>query len=221
MNVKFVDLVDKGELTAFEVMNTATDLAVTGKRVAIYLLRDDHERYQNVSADKLFTIKRKGDPVHVKAHWDRHKIRGFGSGYVEVNYLDDVHSPRGRRYDCVFFDSRASEELLLNISHAVAGLSNSTFTFTEPGEVVDYRAVPFDPPEKMCGKESLARAIMLSFDFCSGASPHTITTHLRHTGIPVPEWLKQELGDLNSRHVLPKATRCVIIYKAMLEDYSK
>lgn len=76
--------------------------------------------------------------------------------------------------------------------------------------------VPLDAPEAMW--DGLPRAIMLWLDF-ERSTPRTLFDHLRHSGYDVPEWMREE-GELKALdHVPSKGTRCVLIYRAMVENW--
>lgn len=63
----------------------------------------------------------------------------------------------------------------------------------------------------------LARALVFALEIYS-PTPTGILTHLRMSGVDVPQWLLDEPEMKRRDHVLSKGTRAVIIYKAMLHD---
>lgn len=75
--------------------------------------------------------------------------------------------------------------------------------------------VPEVPTEDQWGGDSLARTLMRAFDM-GHLSSEAIMTNLQMSGWDIPEWLANELGPV-STHVLPKASRCVLIYRAMID----
>jgi hypothetical protein len=76
--------------------------------------------------------------------------------------------------------------------------------------------VPLDAPEAMW--TGIPRMIMLWLDF-NQPTPRKLFDLLRRTGHDVPEWMKAE-GELQAKdHVPSKGTRCVLIYRAMLENW--
>ena len=82
---------------------------------------------------------------------------------------------------------------------------------------IDYTP-PFNPTEEMWG--GLARSIMMWLDM-TPSTPRTLFKHLESSGIDIPEWLKSELEMTSLDHIPSKGTRCVLIYKAMMEDFYK
>ena len=82
--------------------------------------------------------------------------------------------------------------------------------------IEDMRTVPFTPTSEQWG--GLARGIMMCLDL-DAKTPRKMFDHLRLCGRTIPQWLRdeQEMQFLDS--VISKGTRCVIIYKAMLDDF--
>ncbi len=81
-----------------------------------------------------------------------------------------------------------------------------------------YKRVPLEATEEQWG--GLARDIMMAFDL-GAKSPKSILEQLermRCTWAELPQWLRDELRDPNSTSVLSKGTRCILIYRAMVED---
>jgi hypothetical protein len=78
------------------------------------------------------------------------------------------------------------------------------------------KAVPFEPTEDQWG--GLARAIMMWLDF-EPKTPRTLFAHLKASGHDIPQWLTDEPEMKNLDHTPSKGTRCVLIYKAMLDAY--
>jgi hypothetical protein len=86
-----------------------------------------------------------------------------------------------------------------------------------PGE--DVVLVPRVPTETMWGAGSLARALMMWIDINPRPTPTALFRHLDRTGVSVPQWLRDEpeMAPRCADHVISKATRCVMIYRAMLD----
>jgi len=63
----------------------------------------------------------------------------------------------------------------------------------------------------------LARQIMMWLDFGDKRTPRSLFRHLEMSGMPIPQWLRDEPEMQALDHVPSKGTRCAIIYKAMLE----
>ena len=82
----------------------------------------------------------------------------------------------------------------------------------------DLKMLPIEPLEIMW--DGLARSIMMWLDM-TPKTPRALFQHLRRTGVDIPEWLENEPELKNLDHVPSKGTRCVIIYRAMVEDYLK
>jgi hypothetical protein len=80
----------------------------------------------------------------------------------------------------------------------------------------DMVSVPRDAPEIMW--DGLPRAIMLWMDF-SKSTPRTLFHHLRCSGYEIPAWMEEEGELLALDHVPSKGTRCVLIYRAMIENW--
>lgn len=76
--------------------------------------------------------------------------------------------------------------------------------------------VPVDAPEKMW--DGLPRAIMMWLDM-GDRTPRALFQHLARSGVGIPEWLKNEPEMKHLNHVPSKGTRCVILYRAMLENW--
>lgn len=64
--------------------------------------------------------------------------------------------------------------------------------------------------------DGLARAIMMWLDM-HPKTPRALFAHLRATGEPIPQWLCDEPEMKALDHVPSKGTRCVIIYRAMID----
>jgi hypothetical protein len=79
-----------------------------------------------------------------------------------------------------------------------------------PGMVL----VPIDPTEEMWG--GLARSIMMWLDF-DRKTPGALFKHLEASGVEIPQWLRDEPEMKRLDHVPSKGTRCVILYRAMLD----
>jgi hypothetical protein len=76
--------------------------------------------------------------------------------------------------------------------------------------------VPVEAPEAMW--DGLPRAIMMWLDF-ERSTPRELFRHLKLSGYEVPDWMREE-GELQALdHVPSKGTRCVLIYRAMLENW--
>lgn len=76
--------------------------------------------------------------------------------------------------------------------------------------------VPLDAPEAMW--DGLPRAIMLWLDF-ERPTPRNLFQHLKSSGYEIPAWMREE-GELKALdHVPSKGTRCVLIYRAMVENW--
>lgn len=77
--------------------------------------------------------------------------------------------------------------------------------------------VPITPTEDQWN--GMARAIIRWLDFGTPPTPASLYKHLQRTGIPIPQWLKDEpeMGLLD--HAISAGTRTTLIYKAMLFDY--
>lgn len=73
-----------------------------------------------------------------------------------------------------------------------------------------------EPTEGMWG--GLARDLMMAFDMNPNQpTPRAIFTHLKRTGRPTPQWLRDEPEMTSPDHVPSKGTRATIIYKAMID----
>ena len=85
----------------------------------------------------------------------------------------------------------------------------------QPAPVVPdgFAIVPVEPTVEMLG--GLAHGIMLAFDI-NAKSPALLINVLTNLGHEIPQWLRDEIKDPESNHVLSKGTRAVIIYRAML-----
>lgn len=80
----------------------------------------------------------------------------------------------------------------------------------------DHVFVPRDAPEAMW--DGLPRAMMMWLDF-DRPTPRKLFDHLRMSGIAVPDWMREE-GEMKALdHVPSKGTRCVLIYRAMIENW--
>lgn len=73
--------------------------------------------------------------------------------------------------------------------------------------------VPREPTEAMWS--GLARDMMLWLSF-EHPTPSVLFKHLQSSGVPIPQWLRDEPEMKRLDHVPSKGTRCVLIYKAML-----
>lgn len=82
------------------------------------------------------------------------------------------------------------------------------------GDLRDLYMVSWTPSEAVWG--GLARAIMMWLDI-GDKTPAALFQHLARTGEAIPQWLKDEPEMQALNHVPSKGTRCVIIYRAMLE----
>lgn len=93
--------------------------------------------------------------------------------------------------------------------------TNNTAQTTQPAPVVPdgFAIVPVEPTVEMLG--GLASCIMLAFDI-NAKSPALLINVLTNLGHEIPQWLRDEIKDPESNHVLSKGTRAVIIYRAML-----
>lgn len=80
----------------------------------------------------------------------------------------------------------------------------------------EMKAVPWQPTEEQWG--GLARAIMMWLDM-GDKTPRALFRHLKMSGEPIPDWLRNEPEMQALDHVPSKGTRCVLIYKAMLDAY--
>lgn len=78
--------------------------------------------------------------------------------------------------------------------------------------------VPFEPTENQW--DGLARDIVRWMDM-EPKTPRALFKHLEKIGTEIPQWLRDEPDMKNLDKVPPKGTRAVIIYKAMLEGYTK
>jgi hypothetical protein len=77
-------------------------------------------------------------------------------------------------------------------------------------------SVPVEASEAMW--DGLPRAIMLWLDF-ERPTPRKLFDHLRCSGYEIPAWMHEE-GELKALdHVPSKGTRCVLIYRAMIENW--
>jgi hypothetical protein len=65
--------------------------------------------------------------------------------------------------------------------------------------------------------DGLARAIMMWLDM-HPKTPRALFQHLKASGRDIPEWLRDEDEMKALDHVPSKGTRCVLIYRAMVED---
>lgn len=74
--------------------------------------------------------------------------------------------------------------------------------------------VSWTPSEEVWG--GLARAIMMALDM-GALTPCAMFEHLERTTDEIPDWLRNEPEMQALDHVPSKGTRCVIIYRAMLE----
>lgn len=76
--------------------------------------------------------------------------------------------------------------------------------------------VPVEAPEAMW--DGLPRQIMLWLDF-ERPTPRFLFIHLERSGYAIPAWMREE-GELKALdHVPSKGTRCVLIYRAMIENW--
>jgi hypothetical protein len=75
-----------------------------------------------------------------------------------------------------------------------------------------------EPDEAMWG--GLARQMMLWLGF-ERATPRTLFTHLQSSGYEIPQWLRDEPEMQALDHVPSKGTRCVLIFRAMLDSISQ
>lgn len=93
-----------------------------------------------------------------------------------------------------------------------AGQAVSTLTGFDPSRVI----VPLDAPESMW--DGLPRQIMVWLS-CERPTPRALFEHMRLCGYEVPDWMREE-GELKALdHVPSKGTRCVLIYRAMIENW--
>lgn len=73
-----------------------------------------------------------------------------------------------------------------------------------------------------CQWDGLARDLMMWIDLSSSRpTPRKLFDHLDNCGRDCPDWIKSEPEMDNLDEVVSKGSRCVLIYKAMLLDYSK
>lgn len=102
---------------------------------------------------------------------------------------------------------------------AVAVIANQSGSITPAALTIqaafaEREARLWSPPE--VAWSGLARALMMAFDMeCK--TPRQIFQHLERTGKAIPQWLRDEPEMKHLDHVPSKATRAVIIYRAMLE----
>lgn len=83
-----------------------------------------------------------------------------------------------------------------------------------------YIQAPIDPVD--CQWDGLARDLMMWIDLSSSRpTPRKLFDHLDNCGRDCPDWIKQESEMCYLDEVVSKSTRCVLIYKAMILDYSK
>jgi hypothetical protein len=80
--------------------------------------------------------------------------------------------------------------------------------------VGENKALRSSPPEEAWG--GLARAIMMWLDF-ETKTPRTLFRHLKHSGVPIPQWLRDEAEMQALDHTPSKGTRVVLIYRAVQE----
>lgn len=78
-----------------------------------------------------------------------------------------------------------------------------------------YKRVPLEATEEQWS--GLARDLMMAFDL-GAKSAKSMLEQMRYTWDELPQWLRDELHDPHSTSVLSKGTRCVLIYRAMVED---
>jgi len=64
--------------------------------------------------------------------------------------------------------------------------------------------------------DGLARSIMMWLDM-QPRTPRMLFQHLKRTGVAVPQWLRDEPEMKRLDHVPSKGTRCVLIYRAMID----
>lgn len=76
--------------------------------------------------------------------------------------------------------------------------------------------VPHVPAEEQWN--GLGRSIMSWMDFGDGRTPATLVKHLKATGKSIPDWLTHDVEMTNMDHTPSKGTRCMLIYRAMVED---
>lgn len=85
----------------------------------------------------------------------------------------------------------------------------------------DWVMVPRDATEDQWG--GLARSIMMWLDMAGNRPklPEDLLAHLERSGVEAPAWLLEE-GEMKAiGHSMSKGTRCVLIYKAMLNAAPK
>jgi len=78
--------------------------------------------------------------------------------------------------------------------------------------------LPLNPPEEMW--DGLPRQIMMWLDF-GAPTPANLFKHLERSGWAIPDWLRDEPEMKALNHVPSKGTRCVLIYRAMVENWIK
>lgn len=76
--------------------------------------------------------------------------------------------------------------------------------------------VPKEPTEAQWG--GLARDIMMWLGFDGQPTPRRLFDHLGRLGRDIPQWLRDEPEMQSLDRVPSKGTRCMIIYRAMLES---
>lgn len=79
----------------------------------------------------------------------------------------------------------------------------------------EFTLVPVEPTEEQWG--GLARDIMQSFLMADGRTPRALLAFLESIGREIPQWLRDEPEMRSLDHTLTKGTRCVMIYRAMVE----
>lgn len=85
--------------------------------------------------------------------------------------------------------------------------------------VGDQILAPWLPTEEMWG--GLARQIMMWLDFDGRPTPESLLKHLERCAEEIPQWLRDEPEMQNPNHVLSKGTRCVLLYRAMVDPIRK
>jgi hypothetical protein len=77
-------------------------------------------------------------------------------------------------------------------------------------------SVPRDAPLSMW--DGLPRHLMMWLSF-EHPTPRTLFAHMKALGYEIPAWMEEE-GELKALdHVPSKGTRCVLIYRAMVENW--
>jgi len=129
-----------------------------------------------------------------------------GEGFCQLKDMDDPEEWCFDKWNELKPDSNGDDYSADALAAALVASIQAAFAERE--------ARLWTPPEEAWS--GLARALMMAFDMeCK--TPRQIFQHLDRTGKAIPQWLRDEPEMQHLDHVPSKATRAVIIYRAMLE----